>query len=171
MTLLLAAAWVPVAAHATPVAWEALVPQARLQGTARLTWLGLHVYDARLWVAPGFAAAQPQRHAFALELTYARAFRGRDIAARSLSEMRRAGEIEREVAARWEAELAALLPDVKPGDRITGVHRSGRGASFFVNDHHAGEIADARFAERFFAIWLGSHTSEPAMRIHLLGLS
>jgi len=168
---LLAGSFVTGAARATAAAWEALVPQARLQGTARLTWLGLHVYDARLWVAPGFAAAQPHGHAFALELTYARAFRGRDIAGRSLTEMRRAGEIESEVAGRWEAELAALLPDVKPGDRITGVHRPGRGASFFVNDRHAGDIADARFAERFFSIWLGAHTSQPAMRANLLGLS
>lgn len=163
--MLLALATVAVGA----VPWQQAVPQARLQGSARLTWLGLQVYEAKLWVAPGFEALQPDRHAFALELAYARALRGRDIAARSLTEMRRAGNIDADAGARWEQALAAFLPDVKAGDRITGVHAPGKGASFFFNDRFIGEVADVRFASLFFSIWLGPRTSEPAMRANLLG--
>ncbi|MGE4244170.1 chalcone isomerase family protein [Ramlibacter sp.] len=149
--------------------WRQQLSEPRLHGSARLTWFGLHVYDAKLWAARGFDPLRPDEHAFALELTYARAFSGRDIAARSLVEMKRAGDIDPGVAARWEQSLAALLPDVKPGDRIAGVHRPGRGASFFHNDRFLGDTADPRFATRFFAIWLGPDTSEPAMRARLLG--
>ena len=59
-------------------------------------------------------------------------------------------------------------PDVKKGDRIVGVYQPGNGARFFFNGASRGEIRDAAFAERFFAIWLGPRTSEPAMRAALL---
>jgi hypothetical protein len=144
-------------------------PATQLLGEGRLRWLGLSVYDARLWIAPGFDASALAQHAFALELTYHRNFRATDIARRSLEEMLRAGPIAPVQARRWESELAALLPDVQPGDRIAGMHLPGRGVRFLFNGRSAGEIADPEFAARFFAIWLGPTTSEPALRAALLG--
>src|SRR5512141_3284102 len=82
---------VAVAAQEPPAAREVL-PGARLAGQGRLTWWGLEVYDARLWVPPGFAAADFADHPFALELRYLRELRGAAIAQHSIDEMRRAGE-------------------------------------------------------------------------------
>jgi hypothetical protein len=120
-------------------------------------------------VAPGFAPADYARHAFVLELAYLRAFRGEDVARRSLQEMRRAADIGAEQAQRWESALRAVLPDVAPGDRIAGVHRPGRGVRFSVNGRPAGELADPEFARLFFGIWLAPTTSEPGLRAALLG--
>jgi len=145
------------------------LPQARFAGEGRLTWWGFAAYDARLWVAPGFSQRAFDRHALALELNYLRAFSADDIARTSLKEMRRAGDIDAGQAHRWEAELRALVPDVAPGDRITGVHRPGRGARFFFNGRPLGEIADARFSALFFAIWLGPASSQQPLRAALLG--
>ena len=47
-------------------------PAAQLRGQGRLTFFGLHVYDARLWVAPGFVAERFADQPLALELDYAR---------------------------------------------------------------------------------------------------
>jgi hypothetical protein len=52
------------------------------------------VYDARLWVGPGFRQSEFDRHPLALELAYLRAFTGADIARRSIDEMRRAGSFD-----------------------------------------------------------------------------
>src|SRR6478752_4295396 len=52
------------------------IPAARMAGQGRLTWWGLAVYDATLWVAPGFAQAGFDRGDFALELAYLRPLRG-----------------------------------------------------------------------------------------------
>jgi hypothetical protein len=146
-----------------------LPAQARLAGQGELTWWGLRVYEARLWTGPGFEADDFARRPFALELTYLRAIKGRDIAARSIEEMRRAGEFTESQAQRWRAQLEALLPDVQPGDRIAGVHRPGKGAAFLVNGRSVGEIEDEAFARLFFAIWLGPATSDRALRAALLG--
>jgi hypothetical protein len=152
-----------------PAALREAVPAAQLVGRGKLTWFGFEAYDAQLWAPPGFRAADLAQQPFALELRYARSFKGRDIAARSIEEMRRAGRFNSEQAQRWERRLTELLPDVKPGDRITGVHRPGQGAAFVVNGKPAGEIADPAFAELFFAIWLGPNTSQPSLRAALLG--
>ena len=157
------------AAAPTPAAVTQALPLARFVGEGRLTWWGLAVYDARLWVAQGFTRSGFDRHPLALELRYLRAFSGADIARTSLEEMRRAGPIDAGQAQRWQDQLRALLPDVKPGDSIAGVHSPGRGVSFIVNGKPAGEIADARFAQLFFSIWLGPSSSQQRLRDALLG--
>lgn len=144
------------------------VPGLQPVGQGRLSWLGFAAYDAALFAPSGFRASQFERHPFALELAYLRHFRAGDIADRSIVEMRRAGAFSEGEAEQWRAALGRVLPDVKPGDRITGVHEPHRGARFLVNGHEAGAIDDSRFSFLFFSIWLGPATSQPALRRELL---
>ena len=147
---------------------QALLPQSRLVGQGRLTYWGLQIYDARLLAATGFNAALLTTHPFALELAYLRDFSNRDIAERSIAEMRRAGNFSEAKAKAWVADMLRVLPNVKKGDQLTGLHRPGVGASFFVNGQASGEILDAEFAQLFFGIWLSPKTSEPPLRSALL---
>lgn len=142
-----------------------------LQGQGRLRVWGFHVYDARLWVPPGFDPAQWQKFPHALELDYARAFKGADIAQRSLQEIQRQGDIPADLAASWLGLMTALFPDVASGDEITGFYQPGQGVRFFWNGRPIGALTDSLLAERFMGIWLSTFTSEPAMRLSLLGLS
>lgn len=145
-------------------------PAPRLHGQGRLRYFGLHVYDIRLWTGlPALAPDDWPRTPLALEIEYARSLVGRLIAERSLEEMERSGPIAPEQSRRWLAQMMSLFPDVKAGDRITGVQRPGDGARFFVNARLRGDVRDADFAQRFFGIWLGPATSEPALRAALLG--
>ena len=64
--------------------------------------------------------------------------------------------------------MRAVFPDVKAGDRITGIHQPGVGAVFLRNGRSLGSIADPAFAKIFFGIWLSEQTSEPAMRTALI---
>lgn len=168
--LALAAAPLPGRARlAAPAEVADELPGARLQGSGRLSFFGLQVYDARLWVGNGFEPARFEQQPFALELEYARSLDGRLIAERSLEEMRRLGRIDDELEARWLDQMKRVFPDVVKGDRITGVHQPLEAARFFVNGRLRGAVRDAEFARRFFAIWLGPQTSEPALRLSLLG--
>lgn len=144
------------------------VPGAVEAGHAPFRFLGFRVYQARLWVAPGFRRSTLGEVPLALELAYERSFTGAAIARRSLEEMQRAGGLDPDQARRWEASLRALLPDVKDGDRLLGVHRPGRGAEFFQDGRSLGRIDDPEFSRRFFAIWLGTATSAPELREALL---
>lgn len=155
----------------TPTA-EALVlmPSARLLGSARLSVWGFDVYDASLFVDPGFRADAYARTPLALELRYLRAFNGKDIAQRSLDEMRRTGPLPDSQATQWLREMATVFPDVKKGDRLVGLYQPGDGMRFVFNGVPRGTVGDAAFAQRFVGIWLAPQTSEPSMRATLLAI-
>jgi len=170
--VLFALAALPFALHAqaaVPSEVGIELPGARLAGSGRLTFLGLSIYDGRLWVGEGFKAEQYDTEPLAIELEYSRTLYGKLIAERSLEEMKRSGAIEDDKAARWLAAMKQTFPDVAKGDRITGVHRPGESARFFFNGQLCGELRDAEFARRFFGIWLSPQTSEPKLRAALLG--
>jgi hypothetical protein len=152
-----------------PAEVAAALPGARLQGVGRMRFMLMHIYDARLWVGVRALGADWSATPFALELEYARDLKGADIAERSLAEMRRQGEIPAEAAERWLGIMKQLFPDVRAGDRITGVNLPGLGARFFVNGVFRGEPREPEFARTFFGIWLSPRTSEPALRDALLG--
>jgi hypothetical protein len=158
-----------VAAPTPPREVAAALPAARLVGQGTLRWFGLAVYEARLWAGEGFDAQRFDTHAFALELRYLRRIDGSAIAERALDEMRRSGPIADSDAAAWRAAMGAAFPDVVPGDRLTGVHEPAQGARFHFNGRVTGVIGDSEFARRFYAIWLGAQTSQPALRAQLIG--
>ena len=162
----LALAWLLSAAQAQA---HPELPGSRLQGEATLRYFGLRIYHARLWTLPEFRDRQPTEQPLVLELEYLRDLKGQAIAERSLQEMRRAGDISEAQAQRWLAEMQRIFPDVKAGDRISGQHLTGQGARFWHNGRPAGQIDDATFARLFFGIWLAPTTSDPDMRLALLG--
>ncbi len=174
MGLLLTAAGRSVWAIASPrpeyvrAELDSLLPQYRLVGKGRLAVWGLQVYDAKLWALPGFKPDDLPAQPFALELAYLRDFRSKDIAERSITEMRRSAAIVDAQAKTWITELQRLIPDIKKGDRVMGVHLPGNGAKFLVNGKPSGDIRDAEFARLFFGIWLSPKTSEPKVRAALL---
>jgi hypothetical protein len=154
----------------TPVPSEvaSALPGARLLGSGTMRFLAMRIYDARLWVGSGFAADRYGTHAFALELQYARAFDGADIAQRSIEEMRRIGNLDDAQADAWRVAMKRAFPDVKPGDRLTGLHLPGGTTRFFHNGQPTQVIEGQAFARLFFGIWLAPTTSEPALRRQLV---
>lgn len=138
------------------------------QGEARLRFFGMHIYDIRLWSSERVTATDWPNQQFVLELQYARHLRGREIAERSLKEMRRQGEITEAQAQNWLAQMQEAFPDVDDGDRLSGLHEAGSAAVFYLNGQWRRRIADARFAKLFFGIWLSAQSSEPALRAKLL---
>lgn len=166
---LLAGAGARATVHAPPPELLRDLPGARLQGQGRLSFLGLHVYDARLWAGNTPVAAGWPAGPLALELAYARSFKGAQIAERSLKEMKRLAEVPEARGDQWLSRMRELFPDVKEGDRIMGLHLPAVGARFFANGQLLGELRDTEFARLFFGIWLSDKTSEPALRDALLG--
>ena len=137
-------------------------------GSARMRFLGFDIYDAALWVAPGFQANKYGQSPLILDLRYLRGLYGSAIAKRSISEMRRAGSFNAEQEQRWLTAMEASFPDVKEGDRITGVHNPVSGARFWFNGLARAPINDPEFSRLFFGIWLSPATSEPKLRTALL---
>lgn len=134
----------------------------------RLRVWGFEVYDARLWTPVGFRHSAYTQFSFALELQYLRKLEGAAIASRSIDEMRRVGSFSDAQAQSWVGAMREFFPDVRQGERITGINLPGVGAEFWVNGQRAGVVKDPAFARLFFGIWLDERTSEPKMRAQLL---
>ena len=160
---------IAAAAPSAPVEVAAALPMARLHGSGTLRYFGLALYEARLWTAPDFVPGRYDAHAFALELRYARKFDGAAIAERSITEMRRVGTFAPAQAKAWLEQLTQAFPDMKPGDRLTGVRGPGGVTRFYSNGQPTSSIADPEFGRLFFGIWLSANTSEPALRRELIG--
>ena len=154
---------------AVPTEVAAGLPGARVQGTAWMRFMGIRVYEARLWTGPSAVPEDWASAPLALEIEYARTLKGAAIAERSLDEMRRQGEIEATTAQRWLAAMKQLFPDVAKGDRLTALNRPGLGLQLFANGQLRGAVDEPAFAQRFLGIWLARQTSEPALRTALLG--
>lgn len=139
----------------------------KLVGEARLSVLFWDVYDAKL-IAPN--GVYEQRKPFALELTYLRDFKGKDIASRSVDEMRKLGVKDEVKLAKWYQEMQDIFPDVSKNESITGVVDEQLVTHFYYNDSALGKVYDQEFSEWFFNIWLSEKTAEPKMRKNLLGI-
>lgn len=151
---------------AAPTEISAYIKAGVPYGSATLSKLMFHVYDATLWTdAPEWTMKKP----FALSLHYGMNFDGGELARRSIDEMHSQRKLEGKTAAAWGARLRALFPDVKKGDSITAVYLPGKCTRIYHNGVYRGSISDAAFSARFIGIWMSPETSEPALRKKLIG--
>ncbi len=140
-----------------------------LAGSGRLRVFGFSVYEARLWTAPQF---QPERfgaHPFALEILYARTISASMLTDATLKQMQALDAPSGVRQSEWLQALQGAFPDVKAGDRLTGVHLPDKGLRLYFNGQLHKSIDDAMLSESFFAIWLSPATQEPRLRAQLLG--
>jgi len=136
---------------------------AKLQGSGRLTWWGLHIYDAAFYRVGGLSSPE-----FALDLRYQRSFSGKSIANRSVEEMKRIG-VSDDQAAHWGKELISFLPNVESGQTLTAIYTPKQGTAFYFEGKQIAQIPGAEFPKAFFGIWLDPKTSAPKLRTELLG--
>jgi hypothetical protein len=134
-------------------------------GHATLHKLFMKIYETSLWTD---ARRWSMNSTFALCIRYEMNFSAKALVKRTFEEMERAGPVSKEEKQAYGAKLAQLFHDVHPGDVITAVFVPKKGAVFYYNGQKRGVLADIAFAKRFFNIWLGPYTSEPALRDRLL---
>ncbi|MCB1930911.1 MAG: chalcone isomerase family protein [Candidatus Accumulibacter sp.] len=153
--------------HALPDAVRQERSDWRQWGSGEMSWFGIALYRATLWVAAQPGANPPVDAPSALQLDYRRDIPRERLVESSVDEMRRLGASEAQLQ-RWQRELQRVLPDVREGETVVGVHYPGQGAVFFHRGRLNGEVADAEFARLFFAIWLDERSRSPALRAALL---
>ena len=147
-------------AHASPL----LLPGVKPSTQQRLSIWGFDVYDARLWLRPGFSMTSYSAHAFVLEVSYLRSLEGEAISKRSIDEMRKVGAFSRDQESNWFKAMSDIFPNVQKGDRLQAVNAPNLGVEFLLNDKVIGRIQDPLFAQLFFGIWLHESSSAPALR-------
>jgi hypothetical protein len=140
----------------------------RLIGQQRFTYWGFSVYDASLWASATFTANDWAKQALVLELRYLRDFKGADIAQRSMDEMQGQRALTPAQSQNWSAQLQQLIPNVREGERLTGIYAPQKGLRLLHQDQLLGEVRDHELAQRFMGIWLAPETSQRQLRQQLL---
>lgn len=138
-----------------------------LIGEAKLTYFIFDVYNAKLY-AP-YGEWKPNKP-FALSINYLRELNGKDIAQAGVDQMRYQGYYNESKLNKWGKAMSRIFPNVREGSNITGVRDEQGHTIFYFNGNKIGQIEDREFTRRFFDIWLGKKSSEPYLRLKLLGL-
>lgn len=128
----------------------------------RLFW---KIYLARLYARDGIYKPD---HAFALQLEYQRDLKADDIVEMSIGLIEDQGVSDLNKLAHWQTQLAAIIPDIRKGDQLTGIQLNEK-SFFYLDDKPIGEITDAELSQYFFDIWLGENTTAPELRKTLIG--
>lgn len=155
----------PWAATATPAVPQAIA-NAEIVGKGRLSIAFWDVYDATLYAPQGKWSPEDT---YALSIHYFREINGKDIADRSVQEMRKQGFPDEVKLAAWNTQMKSIFPDVKNGSVLTAVFYPGKETVFFDGEKKIGIIKGGDFAQHFSDIWLSEKTSEPELRQELLG--
>ena len=153
----------PASFSREPLELPAHLSAAKLQGSGRLTWWGLHIYDASFYRVGSLSSSE-----FALEMRYQKSFSGKSIANRSVDEMKRIG-VPDDQAAFWGKELTSFLPNVESGQTLTAIYSPKQGTIFYHDGKQIAQIPGAEFPKAFFGIWFDPKTSAPKLRTELLG--
>ena len=146
---------------------KAGMPELKVLGGGQLRMFGFQVYNVYLWTPAG--ASFDRNKPYALDLQYLRTFSAKQLAERSIDEMRGQGIGSDTVYPKWLAEMERVFADVKDGDRLTGVVTATKSSKFFYNGAYRGEVVDPAFADAFFGIWLNEKSSQLRIRNLLLG--
>ncbi len=144
-----------------------LLPNVAIRGGGEFTFYGISVYDGWFWSG---SREWPSSGPYALDLHYHRDLDGAKIAQRSADEIAKLGYGTADDRARWLRDMTRIFPDVRRGDRMTGVHTAAGGVRYYYNGKLVGEVSDPGFARAFFGIWLDPRTSRDDFRQRLLGM-
>ncbi len=150
----------PLVAQAVPV--SSVLPGAELRGQATLRFLGLPLYQARLYTAEG--RTLDWQDDLALELTYLRGLSETDLVEATLREFSRTG-----ASLPVRDQLEKCYEDVGKGDRYLAVSNGPDEILFWRNGQRMCALSYPGIKQRFMAIFLGDNTRSPAFTRKLRG--
>ncbi|WP_425046000.1 hypothetical protein [Primorskyibacter sp. S87] len=149
-------------APALASAIETAISDAELRGKAVFRFVGLPIYEARLFTPSG--APLDWSSDFGLELNYLRNLSGEDLVDNTMSELERIG-----TPMPVQDQFARCFKDVRKGDRYLAVTRGQNKIGFWRNGSPVCTVSHPRISQRFMAIFLGDNTRSGAFTRKLKG--
>ena len=143
---------------------RALIPNAEVRGTAVFRFLGLPIYDARLFTENGAPFAWSEN--FGLELTYRRTMSGDTIVDATMRELKRLGT---QTTPDLRQDLAQCFPSVARGDRFLAIPRGSDQITVWLNDQATCDLTYPDIKYGFLEIFLGDSTRSRSFTQKLQG--
>ena len=149
--------WAAAGAYATNL---------KLVGEGRLKVLFWSVYDSRLYTPDG-TYGEDQRP-LRMDIEYLLNIDSADLVSRTRQEWQ-FQNLRHPRQPQWLARLQAIWPNISKGDVLSLQVDEQEYSSFLLNGELLGRIEDEAFARQFLAIWLAPETSQPELRLALIG--
>jgi len=150
----------PMFAQASTV--SSALPDGELRGAATFRFIGLPIYEARLFTKSG--APLDWSADFGLELKYLRSLSEYDLVEGTMRELSRTG-VELPV----RAQLERCFNDINKGDRYLAVSNGQNQIAFWLNGKPVCTLNHPRIKTRFMAIFLGDNTRSRSFTQKLKG--
>ena len=140
-------------------------------GEGEMSYLFWNVYRAELYVKE--LPYQQGDYPKLLKIKYFRDIEKEDLLNATKEQWQHIGISESAIAG-WLVQLQTIWPDINEGDQLI-IYVNKAGQSIFYSDisdvstQELGVIKDEEFGPAFLDIWLSEKTSEPELRVKLLG--
>ncbi|UWQ90471.1 hypothetical protein K3727_17105 [Rhodobacteraceae bacterium M382] len=141
---------------------EASLSDATLRGKAVFRFIGLPIYEARLFTPAG--APLDWKQNFGIELKYLRQISKKDLVASTMDELGRTG-----ARLPIQDQLSRCFDDVAKGDRYLAITRGPDQIDFWRNDVPACSLGYRQISKRFMAIFVGENTRSASFTRKLKG--
>lgn len=138
-----------------------------LLGKAKFSVLFWDIYESSLSTADGQRPFSHLCQQLLFEIHYLRDISKKDLIDNTVSQWQHLSFNESEYSA-FLPLLESIWQDIKKGDRLSMLTQQNK-TVFYLNREHIGEIESSTFAKTFMDIWIDENTSEPKLRLKLLG--
>ncbi|MEX0277864.1 MAG: hypothetical protein AB3N19_10125 [Ruegeria sp.] len=155
MTLL-----VPGGLAASPLSDELKDPQ--LLGSATFRYLGLPIYDAKLYTPGGTQFSWSED--FGLQLTYRKNLKQKALVESTLDEIKRQGN-----QAPTQAQLEQCFKAVSKGDSYLAISEGPNKVGFWRNGVNTCTLSNPGIKQAFMSIFLGNNTRSASFTRQLKG--
>lgn len=125
------------------------------------------LYKSRLMTTSGKYPVDITSDKVLFTISYLADISSNDLINRTVDQWEHLG-IQSERYTSYLPKLKGMWPDIKEGDSLSLLIDQGRSV-FYFNQQYIGVINPSEFGQIFLAIWLSENTSEPNLRLELLG--
>jgi hypothetical protein len=126
------------------------------------------VYTSKLLTTTGNYPIQTDKDKLLYQINYLTNISGKDLVNSTVEQWQYLG-IEPELYAAYLPILHKIWPDIEEGDSLS-LYVNNNKSVFYFNNNLIGEINQPEFSQLFLDIWLSEKTSEPKLRLELLGI-
>lgn len=141
---------------------KSVLSAAQVRGEATFRFIGLPIYEARLYTDAG--APLDWNRDFGIELEYMRNLTETDLVESTLKELDRLGS---PIPVR--AQLTQCFDDVRKGDQYLAVSRGPNKIGFWRNGVRVCTLSHPQIKQRFMAIFVGDDTRSKSFTRQLKG--
>jgi hypothetical protein len=126
------------------------------------------LYKSKLLTTTGTYPIKTDKDKLLYQIKYLTDISSKDLVNRTVEQWQHLG-VAPELYAAYLPILNKIWPDIEEGDSLS-LYVNNNKSVFYFNNNLIGEINQPEFSQLFLDIWLSEKTSEPNLRLELLGI-